>query len=122
MLKKILLALFLHSIILSSCSRESWKPENTVLGYIEYYDIFHYDHANNTDVYLYNLDQQIIQQTTTNRKGEYEFNSIINGEYYIYAYRESDLTNIKYDGFTYDFIVDGYTVVIDTLTLNIKLN
>ena len=73
MLKKILLALFLHSIILSSCSRESWKPENTVLGYIEYYDILHYDHANNTDVYLYNLDQQIIQQTTTNRKGEYEF-------------------------------------------------
>ena len=122
MLKKILLALFLHSIILISCSRESWKPENTVLGYIEYYDILHYDHANNTDVYLYNLDQQIIQQTTTNRKGEYEFNNITNGEYYIYAYRESDLTNIKYDGFTYDFIVDGYTVVIDTLTLNIKLN
>ena len=86
MLKKILLALFLHSIILSSCSRESWKPENTVLGYIEYYDILHYDHANNSDVYLYNLDQQIIQQTTTNRKGEYEFNNIVNGEYYIYAY------------------------------------
>ena len=53
--------------------------------------------------------------------GKFEFNNIVNGEYYIYAYRESNLTSVTYDGYSEDFLVDGYTVELDTLTLNIIL-
>ena len=106
-------------IISTSCNREDWTSQNTVKGYIQYYDILHYGDANNTDVYLKDTYDSIIKQTATSNDGEYEFNNIQNGEYYIYAYRESNLTSANYDGYTDNFKVDGYTVELDTLTLNI---
>ena len=120
-MKKLLLILLCLPLIFISCSRENWKPENTIEGYIEYYDIIHYGDANHTDVYLQNLSDNTVKQTSTSNFGEFEFNNIVNGKYYIYAYRESNLTTVVYDGYSEDFVVDGYTVELDTLTLNIIL-
>jgi hypothetical protein len=120
-MKKLLLILLCFLFIFSTCKKEEWKLENTINGYIEYYDIIHYDHANHTDVYLKNLSDSIIKQTSTTNKGEFEFNNILNGEYYIYAYRESNLTPITYEGYTDNFTIDGYSVDLETLTLNIIL-
>jgi len=120
-MKKLLLILLCFPLIFSTCKKEEWKLENTINGYIEYYDIIHYDHANHTDVYLKNLSDSIIKQTSTTNKGEFEFNNILNGEYYIYAYRESNLTPITYEGYTDNFTIDGYSVDLETLTLNIIL-
>jgi len=118
-MKKLLLFILYVMIISTSCNREDWTSQNAVKGYIQYYDILHYGDANNTDVYLKDTYDSIINQTATSNDGEYEFNNIQNGEYYIYAYRESNLTSANYDGYTDNFKVDGYTVELDTLTLNI---
>ena len=120
-MKKLLLILLCFLFIFSTCKKEEWKLENTINGYIEYYDIIHYGDANHTDVYLKNLSDSIIKQTSTTNKGEFEFNNILNGEYYIYAYRESNLTPITYEGYTDNFTIDGYSVDLETLTLNIIL-
>ena len=106
-------------MIFSSCSKRNWKPENKIKGYIEYYDIIHYGHANHTNVYLKSVSDSVLEQTSTTYFGKFEFNNIVNGEYYIYAYRESNLTPARYDGYSRVFLVDGYTVRLDTLTLNI---
>ena len=98
-----------------------WKPENTIKGYIEYYDLIHYGNANHTDVYLKSISDSIVEQTSTTYFGKFEFDNIENGEYYIYAYRESNLTPVRYDGYSRAFIIDGYTVKLDTITLNIVL-
>ena len=120
-MKKLLLLLLCVPFVFSSCGKEDWKHENTIRGYIEYYDFLHYGDANHTDVYLNNLSGNIVKHTSTTNSGEFEFNNIVNGEYYIYAYRESNLTSVTYDGYSEDFLVDGYTVELDTLTLNIIL-
>ena len=121
-MKKLLLILVCLQLVFNSCRKENWKPENTIKGYIQYYDIIHYGHANHTDVYLKTISDSIVRHTSTTNSGEFEFNNIVNGEYYIYAYRESNLTSVKYDGYSEDFFVDGYTVKLDTITLNIILD
>ena len=118
-MKKILLVFLCLPMIFSSCSKRNWKPENKIKGYIEYYDIIHYGHANHTNVYLKSVSDSVLEQTSTTYFGKFEFNNIVNGEYYIYAYRESNLTPARYDGYSRVFLVDGYTVRLDTLTLNI---
>jgi len=120
-MKKSLIILFCLLIVFSSCKKGNWKPENTIKGYIEYFDIIHYGHANHADVYLKSISDTIVKHTSTTYFGKFEFNDIANGEYYIYAHRESNLTSVSYDGYSRVFLVDGYTVKLDTLTLNIIL-
>ena len=120
-MKKPLLILLCLPLLFTSCSKRNWKPENTIKGYIEYYDIIHYGHANHTDVYLKSVSGSIVEQTSTTYFGKFEFNNIVNGEYYLYAYRESNLTPASYEGYSIVFPVDGYTVRLDTLTLNLIL-
>ena len=121
-MRKLLLIFLCLLLFFISCRKENWKPENKIKGYIEYYDILHYGHANHTEVYLKTFSNNIVKQTLTTNSGKFEFNNIVNGEYYIYAYRESNLTSVKYDGYSEDFFVDGYTVKLDTITLNIILD
>ena len=120
-MKKLLFILLFLPLLFNSCSKKNWKPKNTIKGYIEYYDVIHYGHANHTDVYLKSVSDSIIEQTATTYFGKFEFNNIVNGEYYIYAYRESILTPASYDGYSRVFLVDGYTARLDTLTLNLIL-
>ncbi len=120
-MKRILLILLCLPLLFNSCKKEEWDSQNTVKGYIEYFDwsplILDYKSADNTEVSLKTTSDSLVKQTTTTNAGRFSFDLVNNGEYYISAYRGSNTTNWTYSGNTDDFLVDGFTVELDTLTL-----
>jgi len=120
-MKKLLLLLLCLPLLFTTCKKEEWTPQNTVKGYIEYFDwnplVLDYKSANNTEVYLKTTSDSLVKQTTTTNAGRFSFDFVKNEEYYIYAYRESNTTNWTYSGNSDNFLVDGFTVNLDTLTL-----